>query len=253
MDGNASTLYIKQQNEAMKAAPNAGFVEWLKPLLDPEQLLQTELDSARKGGSELSQTESGGVITLTVRQKAKGNFTDPWAMDKSIPESDHTSVYAFDAESKRLKSLHVFVNKSGSSTEVLDVSDIRYDEKLPSTLFALSLPSDVIWLQDSSQMKAASVAFAGPRDVAEFFFSALARKDWEAVLQVYSVSSVSDSTKRYYGGVQVLSIGQPSKSGLYPGYFVPYEIRLPSGEVKSHKLAIRNDNPAHRWYVDGGF
>ena len=253
MDGQSSTLYISMHFEAMKSSPNAGFVEWLKPLLDPEQILQSELDAARKGNSEISESESGGTITLTVHQKAKGDFTDPWAMNKSILESDHTCVYTFDAESKRLKALHVSVNQNGNSTEVLDITDIRYDETMPPALFTLNLPSDVIWLQEPSEMKAASATFTGPRDVAEFFFKALAGRNWDSVLDVFPASSVSESIKEEYGGLQIISIGQPSKSGIYPGYFVPYEIRLPIGEVKKHRLAVRNDNPAHRWYVDGGF
>jgi hypothetical protein len=51
----------------------------------------------------------------------------------------------------------------------------------------------------------------------------------------------------------VISVGEPFQSGLYAGYFVPYEIRLRDGTVKKYKLAVRNDNPAHRWVVDGGY
>jgi len=36
------------------------------------------------------------------------------------------------------------------------------------------------------------------------------------------------------------------------GVFVPYEIRLKDGTVKKWNLAIRCDNPEHRWYYDGG-
>jgi hypothetical protein len=34
---------------------------------------------------------------------------------------------------------------------------------------------------------------------------------------------------------------------------VPYEIKLANGHVKKWNLAVRKDNPAHRWQVDGGF
>jgi hypothetical protein len=58
--------------------------------------------------------------------------------------------------------------------------------------------------------------------------------------------------KKEYGGLTVISIGEPFKSGVYAGYFVPYTIRLRKGENKSYKLAVRNDNPERRWVVDGG-
>ena len=37
-----------------------------------------------------------------------------------------------------------------------------------------------------------------------------------------------------------------------PQVYVPYEIRLKDGTVKKWQLAIRCDNPEHRWYFDGG-
>ena len=64
---------------------------------------------------------------------------------------------------------------------------------------------------------------------------------------------MSDVVKRVYGGMQVISLGEPFKSGLYPGYFVPYEIRLKNGYGKKHNLAVRNGNKAHRWMMDGGY
>jgi len=253
MDGQKSTLYIAAGHQAMNASPDAGFVEGLKPLLDPDQILQSEQEAASKGGSELSETVADGIITLTVHQKARGNFTDPWALNKSIAESDHTSVYKFDAESKRLKELYVFVNHNGGKIEVLEISSIRYDEPLAPSLFVLNLPEDVNWLRAPEEMKPSTVSFAGPRDVAEFFFKSLASKDWSAVQQVVPQNPIQDSIKEFYGGLQILSIGEPVQSGLYRGFFVPCDVRLPNGKKRSFRLAVRNDNPEHRWYVDGGF
>ena len=62
---------------------------------------------------------------------------------------------------------------------------------------------------------------------------------------------ITDRISVSYGGV--VSIGEPFHSRLYPGFFVPYEIRLADGSMKKFKLAVRNDNPTRRWVVDGGF
>jgi hypothetical protein len=51
----------------------------------------------------------------------------------------------------------------------------------------------------------------------------------------------------------VTFIGEPFQSGIYAGWFVPYELRFPGGHVKRWNLAVRNDNPQHRWIQDGGF
>ena len=51
----------------------------------------------------------------------------------------------------------------------------------------------------------------------------------------------------------MISIGEPFQSGLYPGWYVPYDIVLADGTHKQFKLAVRNDNPPRRWLQDGGF
>jgi outer membrane lipoprotein-sorting protein len=253
MDGQSSTLYISKNNMAMTATPTAGFVEWLRPLLDPESILQQEVAAGQAGKAKTEVTESNGTLTLSVRRSANGNFANDWSMNKSIPESDHTRIYEFDSGTKRLNGLQVIVHTGDADVTVLEITSITYNEAFPLNLFTLLLPSDVNWIVNPAQINPPAAGLDGPKQAATFFFDALARKDWDAVLQVYPVSSVSDKLKQYYGGLGVVSIGEPFKSGLYPGYFVPYEVRLPSGSNKKFKLAVRNDNPAANWVVDGGF
>jgi hypothetical protein len=81
----------------------------------------------------------------------------------------------------------------------------------------------------------------------------MAQEDWDRVLTVYPKSAVSADLKRFAGGLQVISIGEPFRSGLYRGWFVPYEVRLRGGQTKKNALAIRNDNAAKRFVFDGGF
>jgi hypothetical protein len=242
MDGQSSVLYFKSTNEALKGTPHAGFFEWLRPLLDPQSILQNELAAARKGDARAAVSGN----TVAMHRQARGNFANDWARNKSITESDHTAVYRFDAEGKRLEGLQVLV----ANVLVAEFTEFRYDEELPQSLFTASLPADVTWIADA---RPASVSFTGPKEAAAYFFDALAKEDWDAAVQVMQRSTVHPGVKSTYGALQVISIGEAFQSGLYPGYFVPYQVRLRNGYLKSHKLAIRNDNPAHRWVVDGGY
>jgi hypothetical protein len=51
-----------------------------------------------------------------------------------------------------------------------------------------------------------------------------------------------------------LRIGKVFKSADkgYPGVFVPYQIKLKSGEVLKHNIALKKDKKTGRWFVDGG-
>ena len=85
------------------------------------------------------------------------------------------------------------------------------------------------------------------------FFQACSDENWEEYLEFNDQTTVDQLTKDYLGGLQIIFIGEPFKSGLYPGWFVPYEIQLKDGTIKKHNLAVRNDgNPVKRYIVDGG-
>jgi hypothetical protein len=253
MDG-ASTLLLIGGNHAMRGGARTGFVDWLMPLLDPERVLQSELLSARQGKSQVtltSPTDRGSHETmLHVARRAEGDLTNDWLRNKSVLESDHTCVYRFDAATSRLTGLQVLVHSGGQDVAVFEITNIRYNEPLAADLFTPALPADVSWLGTAADLPVAGAIPATPREAALAFFEGAAKQDWQ---RVASVTQVSDEIKHDYGGIQVLSVGEPFKSGLYGGWFVPYEIRFPGGETKKHNLAVRNDNPQKRFVLDGGF
>jgi hypothetical protein len=253
MDGTASLLLIRG-NQAMRGGVRAGFVEWLMPLLDPDRVLETELQAARQGKSQATLTtpsdRGAHESLLRVARRAEGDFTNDWLKNKSLPASDHTRVYRFDAATSRLTGLQILVHSGGQDVPVFEITSIRYNEPLPAGLFALALPADVSWMGTAEDLPVSGAIPATPREAALAFLEGAASRDWE---KVASVQKVDDRLKQYIGGIQVLSVGEAFRSGTYPGWFVPYEIRFPGGTTKKHNLALRDDNPQKRFIVDGGF
>jgi hypothetical protein len=89
-----------------------------------------------------------------------------------------------------------------------------------------------------------------PEQAARAFFEACAKEDWEEAQKFYG--PLNESTKKYLGGLEIITIGESFASAGYGGRFVPYEIKLRDGSAKKHNLALRNDNAARRYVVDGG-
>jgi len=92
-----------------------------------------------------------------------------------------------------------------------------------------------------------------PREMTVVFFQACADEDWGELLKFMSDSEVRQETKDYYGGLEIMSIGEPFKTDEYHGWFVPYEVRLKSGRIKKWNLAVTNRNLVQRYMFDGGF
>jgi hypothetical protein len=94
-----------------------------------------------------------------------------------------------------------------------------------------------------------------PKEAAEAFFKACSEKNWDEFAKFIPPLDNDDrieQIKEYLGGLQVISIGKPFKMGDFPGWYVPYKVRFNNGLVQEWDLAIRNDNLAKRYMLDGG-
>jgi len=253
MDGERSTLFMKP-DRAVRGGRFTGFVEWLKPLLDPEQVLALELRAVQRDESYgTTIRREGPRVTLATNRKAEGTYVNGWLKNSSVRQSDHTRVYEFDASTSRLTGLQVILHDGAKDVVVFETTEIRYNEPMTAELFTVALPEGVIWDVPPEQMPMKGSVPATARDAAVAFLEGLSQSDWDRVLTVYPATAIHDSLKRTGGAFQVISIGEPFQSGLYSGWFVPYEIQFTNGYHKKWNLAVRNDNPAHRWVWDGGF
>ncbi|MCC6696818.1 MAG: hypothetical protein IT365_14400 [Candidatus Hydrogenedentes bacterium] len=257
-DGNTSLLWIKKSNVASEAPPTAGHIGWLAPLMDVEHILDSELQLAQEQGSTVTVEEVTGPdgsreLLVSVEALAQGDYTNDWLLNKSISDSDNLRVYRLDADTMWLKGLQVYVHTDAEDVLVFETVNIEYNAELPSTLFALELPDDVSWYDSQGETAVpAQVQKLTPEETARAFIEACGREDWNTVQVFYPVAPIPQHFKEALGGIQLVSLGTPFQSGQFPGWFVPYEIRLKNGEVKKHNLTVRNDNAAGIYQVDGG-
>ncbi|MGA1979214.1 MAG: hypothetical protein ABSG99_01430 [Sedimentisphaerales bacterium] len=259
MDGNSTIMLIKP-NTAVKErpCPIGSFDTWYAPLMNVDEIIDNVLkETMERSNNQLCMhnevLKEGTELVLETESAAQGDFTNDWCKNKFITESDHKKVYRFDAETKLLKGFEVFVHTDKEDVLVFEVTDIEYNPQIDNSLFTLELPADVIWFQEPKPLaNNEKYQQMTPKQVAEAFFKACSEENWDEFLKFWPMSAVDKELKGYLGGLEIISIGEPFKSGLYPGWFVPYEIKLKSGEIKKWNLAIRNDNPAKRWVVDGG-
>jgi hypothetical protein len=263
MDGQESLLWIRGHQPAdgglaCKGGVNTGFVGWLLGLLDVEQVLDSQLRSAESHGWDLQLTRETGPdgapkVVVSIEAKAQGDFTNDYLKNKSISAADNRRVYRFDAATKRLEDLKVWVHAEQGDVLVLEVTDVVYNCGLAPSLFTLTLPANVVWHQEPQALPDNDrAAHLSPAETAQAFFEACHAENWDEVLKFYPVSKIEPRMKEFLGGLEIISLGEPFQSGQYPGWFVPYEIKMKAGMVRKHNLAVRNDNAAQRYMVDGG-
>lgn len=259
MDGQTTIMFIRPNRGVLreKPLPLGCFDSWSGRLLNVHDLLDNELQKAKNNPDRevyLWHKEIEGQDKIILEVEVTADVPeDDYLRNQFILDSDHLKVYRFDAETKLLEGLQVYVHTEDEDVLIFEVTDIEYNTEINDGVFTLDLPENMNWyrkpkkLPDNEKYQKMS-----PKEVATVFFQACANEDWEEFLKFWHSSAVGQRTKGYLGGLEIISIGEPFKSGRYPGWFIPYEIKLKNGQNRKHNLAIRNDNPAKRYVVDGG-
>ena len=261
MDGQKTIMLIRPNSGVLmeKPLPLGCFDSWSGRLLNVNELLENELQQAKNNPDHtvcLWHEKVEGTDKLLLEVDVKTDLSeDDYLRNKFIQESDHLKVYRFDAKTKLLEALQVYVHTGDDDVLIFEVTDIEYNIDIDDSIFALSLPEDMIWtrepeiLPDNERYEKMT-----PKEAAEVFFQACAEGNWQEVLKFRTTSRVDDRLKSYLGGLEIISLGEPFQSEGYSrqGWLVPYEIRLKSGQIIKHNLAMRKDNRAKRFIVDGG-
>jgi outer membrane lipoprotein-sorting protein len=257
-DGN-SQINFMGPNSAAKFAPGKGPFPWYGHLMNVDKLIDRALKQTmnRSDAGMCMRHEvlkEGAELVIEIEAAAEGDYTNDYLKNTSFCESDHKMIYRFDSETKLLKGFEFYVHTDKEDVLVFEVTDIEYNLEIDNGLFTLELPQDVIWFEEPKTLADnEKYQQMTPKEVARAFFQASADENWNEFLKFWPMSAMDEKLKSYLGGLEIISIGEPFKSGLYPGWFVPYEIRFKNGRVQKHNLAVRNDNPAGRYVVDGGF
>jgi len=260
MDGKDQYMVTSGSGYVLKGNPENGFVNWMKIFLDPAKLLESEKEFARSHDASCRIDEKDGKIILTIKAKALGNFSNTFALNSSVAESNNTRTYIFSKATMLPESMEVTVEKGKQLIPVIRLERIAYNQPIPDTLLRF-IPQEEIPVVPLAAMD--SINRLGIKDIssiqaARLFFDAISNKDVKQLGRLLPVEALSGGNAlkavlQSYSGIRLLKLGEAFRSGLYPGDYVPFTLRLPSGDTARGNLALRRDNPYHAWNIDGGY
>jgi hypothetical protein len=209
----------------------------------------------------------GWPVTLTQEQGADGKAKSVVTVEarSGLPDSDYLKnaffmtadtrrVYVFDDQTQLLEGVRFYLHTAAGDQLVFETAQLDYNQAIDPGVFHLELPANVKWHQDM-QLLADNAKYAAmtPEEAARAFLEAVGREDWTEAEKFDS--PITDSFKQDRGGLQVISIGKAFTSAISAingARFVPYEIKLRSGQINKHNLALKKDRNTGRWFVDGG-
>ena len=260
MDGQSTILFIKPDYALKVPHPSASAfdTQWFQQMADLSQALERELAAIKAHGWPVSVTSEQGAdgkakSVITVEAKSGLRDSD-YLKNAFFMTADTRRVYVFDNQSELLEAVKIYLHGASGEQLVFELNQIEYNQPLDPGVFQLQLPANVSWKQDMQVLPDnAKYAAMTPEQAARAFLEACGREDWTEAAKF--MSPVAESFKQDRGGIQVVSIGKSFTSALTligGAHFVPYEIKLKTGETIKHNLALKKDGRTGRWFVDGG-
>ena len=261
MDGQATLLFIKSANLAMKLpqpSPSAFDTQWLHEMANLSHTLDNELRAIKSHGWPTTLTRQKGTDGKTkavITVEAKSGLPDSdFLKNKFFMTADTRRVYTFDDQTELLESVKIYLHAASGEQLIFAVNQIDYNQPIDPTVFQLELPANVNWYQTEMQKLPDNEKYAAmtAEQTARAYFEALARQDWTEA-EKFRRDKVGEKLKQLVSGLEVVNIGTAFASEAYDpdGRFVPFEIKL-GGQTIKHNLALKRDRKTGRWFVDGG-
>ena len=242
-DGRETIGYRPGQHEAWRRSGGEPDLDLFWPAAWLENLIAEPAD----GAEVVAREEADGRGRLLLRWKGAVVEGRPKAF---FEEFDREVEVTWDLATRRLTGFRRWVlPEAGERLLFSELISVEYLPDLEEALFHLDLPEDVRW---SGLAEApAGLPGLGPRETAERFWQAAIAGDWPMVEALCPSPSAVDFLKELRPA-ELISLGEPFRTGRYAGVYVPYRVRLADGALREHNLALRNDNPQGRWVYDGG-
>lgn len=240
-------------------AQHEGYVkDDLEIMLNPRLLLEAERRTAdRNKSTNYEILDLGELVIVRVWTTAQGDFSkSDYMLNTSLAEAKTFREYSFAKDTGLLHKLRIAVVVDNKPITIMESESIDYN--VPLTVADLynkelfdNIPfSDIEIKADKSSPLLGIKADEAAKIVLE------AMKEWDMTIldtaMAYFRGELIKVVETKYKGLEVKSIGQPFKSGLYPGQFVKCKVIMADGSKETLTLALRNDNPQRVWVVDGG-
>jgi hypothetical protein len=258
MDGASTLLYLRSANAAMRIpqpSSSAFDTAWLHQIANIETALENELRIANSKGWKMSltrETDASGAPKAVVTIEAKSGLPEgDYLQNKFFDTADTRRVFRFDDRTGRLELVQIYMRGAGSEVLIVEVDRIAYNQPIAAGVFQMDIPGNVAWIDHSKPLTTEPKYSAMTvQEAARTFFEACGREDWGEVAKFWPLP-LDERLKQFFGGLQVVSLGEPFTSKGSSATFVPYEIRV-HGEMRKHNLALKRNPTNGSWFIDGG-
>ncbi|MDR0842045.1 MAG: hypothetical protein LBP68_01340 [Acidobacteriota bacterium] len=255
-DGLSTYMVMKSSDEGVKIDhPDArNFdTQWLLDIADASVLLKREIQAMQLGES-VPKLGKGNETKHILMMSNKVNLPQgDYLKNKIFSASDTYRLYEVDKQSNLLESSKIFMGQPGKGTLIFETVRIDYNQPMTPDVFHPASLENIKWISPEIPETPDDAYYAAlsPEQAAEKFFEALGNRNWDEAGKFWR-GQLNDSVRQTFGGLKVIHLGESFTSKIYPGAFVPYEIRLANGETKKHNLALKHNVRTGRWFFDGG-
>jgi hypothetical protein len=250
MDGRSTVMLIRPNYGIKFPHPSEGAFDsqWLLGLANVRDMITRELRTALAKGWDLkttNETTAAGEKKIIVTVETKAGVPDnDYSKNKWFDVADMRRVYRFDAKTQRLEGFEAYLHRPDADVLIMAIERIEYDQPIKPEVFTLDMPKGVVWYEDPVVLpNNDKYEKMTPKETAQAFFEACEKRDWSEAGKFFG--ALDERIKEHLGTMKLVSLGKPFQSKQYPGWFVPYEVKL----TMKHHFTVSYNNPAKRCVV----
>ena len=216
MDGQSTVLYVKPTNMGMKfpqPSSSAFDTDWLHKIANLSNTITKDRDNAIAKGWKLNLAEEQGADGRTksvVTIQAKSDLPDSdYLKNKQFDYSDTRRVYRFDAQTRLLEAVQIYLTRNTGDVLIFEINQIDYNQPIDPGVFRLELPANVNWYQEPQKLTDnEKYAAMTAQQAARALFEACGREDWTEAAKFFPMP-IPEILRQFLGGCQLVSLGDP--------------------------------------------
>lgn len=254
-NGNDQYMHIPSMKVVYKGDENAGFVSWMRLLLDPESILWKEKENAEANGSNVKISVIHEDTILSITTKSTGNFMDDQLRNENLYTANSRREYTFDHKTHLLKGLKIYSVSGRKEILILSIDQVMYNSMFDPQAFQFNIPAGVE-VKNVNNTYPASKETDGisSKLAARMALQDLSKGDFNTHAHLWNEYSsfTLGLLHKNYADFTIVRIGEPFQSSAVYGEVVPYEIQFPGGYIKKFRLIVYKSKSTGHWVVKGG-
>ncbi len=135
----------------------------------------------------------------------------------------------------------------------VELDESIFEPDIPDDYTMIEIPNSPVSHTKAQPEEQSTTESDIAKEAVRGFLNACAEEDWDTVSKFLPYMEISPRIKDINAELQIIHIGESSKTANGEGWLVPYEIKFKGGGIQKNTMELKQDKDTGQLIVLGGF